>query len=310
MNAALIATVFNEAGSIDPWLESVRAQTRLPDEIVIVDGGSTDGTPSHISDFFSKDPRLAGRGKVLQRRCNISEGRNLAIETATCDVIVCSDAGSILDPAWFERMTEPFAGGAELVAGWTSSRPQNAFQEKLSCYSEKDLAGLKPEDYQPSSRTIAFRKSVWRAVGGYPEWMTLAGEDALFNANLKAAGFKFVLQKDAVVYWDPSPTMSGFMKQIYSYGYGAAEAKLYSPIYLRWMLTTFLPPLILFSANPIRDVAFRYLRNAASTFGWLAGKLGGRKPPAGWKIVEGVLLSPQTQSFRHANRIEVSAATT
>lgn len=304
MNVALVATVFNEAKSIGYWLDSLAAQTRLPEEIIIVDGGSTDRTPSRISEFIFKNERFRGRAKLLQKKCNIAEGRNLAITAASSEIVVCADAGSILDPGWFEAMAQPFERGADLVAGWTESRPTNRFQERLRAYTEESLKRTNLEDYLPSSRTIAFRKTVWEAVGGYPEWLTLTGEDSLFNENLRAAGFEFVFQSKAIVYWDPRPTLVGFLRQVYSYGYGAAEARLFTRIYFRWMLTTFCPPLIVVSKNPIRDIPFRFLRNAAGVLGWLAGKIAGKKPPGNWKMMGGVLLSPETQTLlarRHAD---------
>lgn len=297
MNVALIATVFNEAKSIGDWLDSVAAQTRLPEEIIIVDGGSTDETPMRISEFFSRNERLLGKGKLLQKKCNIAEGRNSAIASASSEIIVGTDAGSKLDPTWLEAMMEPFQHDADLVGGWTESPVKNRFQERIKAHTEKSVTRSNSENYLPSSRTVAFRKIVWEAVGGYPEWLTLTGEDALFNANLKAAGFEFVFQPKAVVYWEESATMSALLKQMYSYGYGAAEARLFTRHYFRWMLTTFCPPLIFFSKHPIRDVPFRFLRNAASAMGWLAGKIAGKKPPADWKLIDGVLLSPETQTF-------------
>ena len=44
MKVSLIATVLNGAEHIEEFLGSLEAQTRAPDEVVIVDGGSTDGT--------------------------------------------------------------------------------------------------------------------------------------------------------------------------------------------------------------------------------------------------------------------------
>jgi glycosyltransferase involved in cell wall biosynthesis len=311
MKTALIATVFNEASSIDHWLESLAAQTKLPQEIIIVDGGSTDGTPLRITEFFSKNERLHGKGRLIQRKCNIAEGRNLAVAAASSEVVACTDAGSILDPAWFQAMIEPFERGADLVSGWTETQPKNRFQEKLKAYADRSQQKTSSENYLPSSRTIAFRKTVWEAVGRYPEWLTLTGEDALFNENLKVAGFKFIFQPAAVAYWEPRPTMASFLKQMYSYGFGAAEARLFGRHYFRWMLTTFCPPLILFSKHTVRDIPFRFLRNAASSLGWLAGKIAGKKPPSDWKVINGVLLSPETQavlSRRDADRGSLSAA--
>ena len=44
MKVTLIATVLNAGDHVGGFLASVAAQTRRPDEVVIVDGGSTDGT--------------------------------------------------------------------------------------------------------------------------------------------------------------------------------------------------------------------------------------------------------------------------
>ncbi|MEO1443715.1 MAG: glycosyltransferase, partial [Chloroflexota bacterium] len=41
---SVIATVYNEGDAIHRLMQSLCKQTRPPDEIVIVDGGSTDNT--------------------------------------------------------------------------------------------------------------------------------------------------------------------------------------------------------------------------------------------------------------------------
>jgi len=42
---SLIMTVRNEASALPGLLESLLQQTKLPSEVIAVDGGSTDGTP-------------------------------------------------------------------------------------------------------------------------------------------------------------------------------------------------------------------------------------------------------------------------
>ena len=44
MKVSLISTVKDAADHIDAFLTSVAGQTRPPDEVIVVDGGSTDGT--------------------------------------------------------------------------------------------------------------------------------------------------------------------------------------------------------------------------------------------------------------------------
>jgi glycosyltransferase involved in cell wall biosynthesis len=53
-DTSFISTVYNEEDSIQDFLESLKSQTVLPGEIIIVDGGSKDRTFSRMEDFFDK----------------------------------------------------------------------------------------------------------------------------------------------------------------------------------------------------------------------------------------------------------------
>src|SRR3990170_118516 len=66
-NTSFIMTVLNEAGTIEIFLESLMNQHLMPSEIIIVDGGSRDGTLRIITDYYQnyqnkpgKIARLAG----------------------------------------------------------------------------------------------------------------------------------------------------------------------------------------------------------------------------------------------------------
>ena len=75
---SLVMTVRNEAANLPLLLDSVLAQTLRPAEIVIVDGGSTDGTPQVARSYMGRLPvRL-----VELPGANISKGRNAAIRSS------------------------------------------------------------------------------------------------------------------------------------------------------------------------------------------------------------------------------------
>ena len=56
MRVSVIATVYNERASIQRLLDSLAAQTRRPDEVVICDGGSTDGTAELVEAYARRQP--------------------------------------------------------------------------------------------------------------------------------------------------------------------------------------------------------------------------------------------------------------
>src|SRR5512147_401415 len=102
MKVSLIITVLNEARSLPTLLDSIAAQTRQPDEVIVCDGGSSDNT----IELLRAERRFPLH--VIERPgSNISQGRNAAIAAAAGDVIASADAGVRLDPKWLEKLIEP-----------------------------------------------------------------------------------------------------------------------------------------------------------------------------------------------------------
>src|SRR5205807_10574812 len=97
MKVSFITTIFNESETINIFLDSLFKQSQLSDEIIIVDGGSTDKTIEQIKHYESRIKVKKMSFKFFVKKGNRSIGRNEAIRKATGDVIVCSDSGNILD---------------------------------------------------------------------------------------------------------------------------------------------------------------------------------------------------------------------
>ncbi|HRW51212.1 MAG TPA: glycosyltransferase, partial [Caldilinea sp.] len=84
----MIATVYNERASIERLLESLAGQTRRPDEVILCDGGSQDGTAEAIRAYAAHHPdRLPGLQVIVAPGANISRGRNIAIAAAAGPLI-------------------------------------------------------------------------------------------------------------------------------------------------------------------------------------------------------------------------------
>ena len=103
MRVTVISTVLNEGEAIRRLLDSLLAQTRRPDEVVIVDGGSRDNTVAVIQEYAGRLPLRV----LVEPGANISRGRNVAIAAATGDVIASVDAGVWLEPQWLEKLVAP-----------------------------------------------------------------------------------------------------------------------------------------------------------------------------------------------------------
>ncbi len=99
-------------------------------EIVIVDGGSTDGTWEKLQQLTANSLVPV---KLDQHRCNIAGGRNRAIALTNAEIIAATDAGSFLEPQWFDEITRPLLEDATLdVTGGTNISSRDECLSKIS----------------------------------------------------------------------------------------------------------------------------------------------------------------------------------
>jgi len=218
MKVSLIATVRNARPFLGEFLDSIRAQTRASDEVVIVDGGSTDGTYELLQ-------QAEGVTAISETGANIARGRNLAIRAATHDVIAVSDADCVLAPDWLERILEPLERGADVSAGFYRPLAGSFLQTCAAAVSLPEPGELRP-GWLPSARSTAFRREAFESAGGYPEWLDV-GEDMYLNHRWVEAGARIEPAPEAVTYWRVRPTLRETWRQYTRYAEGDARAGMY-----------------------------------------------------------------------------------
>jgi glycosyltransferase involved in cell wall biosynthesis len=220
MKISLIATVLNAEEHIGAFLASIAAQTRMPDEIVIVDGGSTDGTVAAL--------RAADGLTLLEEPgANISRGRNLAIAHAAHDVVAVADADCVYGPNWLAALVAPIEDGADVSMGWTEPIVGSVL---AACVSSLGLPlspdEVDPATFMPSARSVAFRRDALEAVGGYPEWLAI-GEDMWVNHRWRERPFDLRFAPEAIAGWRPRASLGSIWTQYAKYARGDAQAGMY-----------------------------------------------------------------------------------
>ncbi|MBN1287482.1 MAG: glycosyltransferase [Anaerolineae bacterium] len=240
----VVATVLNEGESIRRLMDSLAAQTRQPDEVVIVDGGSRDNTVAVIEEYAGRLPlRVAA-----QPGANISQGRNAAVEMARGDIIAITDAGVRLDPDWLQRLVAPLEADPDLqvVSGFFVPDPRTPFEIAMGATVLPRVDEIDPEKFLPSSRSVALRRAAFAAVGGYPEWLDYC-EDLIFDFNLRDAFGRFGWAPGAAVYFRPRANLRAFFRQYYRYARGDGKADLWRRRHLiRYLTYLCAGPLLLY----------------------------------------------------------------
>ena len=219
MKVSLVTTVLNAGGHIGPFLETVAAQTRAPEEVVVVDGGSTDGTLEELR-------RAEGITLIEDPGASIARGRNVAIAAAAHDVIAVSDADCLLEPDWLEHLLRPLESGADVAMGAYRPIAETFFHRCMAAVNLPDPEAWEEATFMPSGRSVAFRRDAIRAAGGYPEWLAI-GEDMYVDRRWRELGMDMRLARDAVAWWRLRPDLRSTWIQYVRYARGDAIADMY-----------------------------------------------------------------------------------
>lgn len=226
---SLVITVLNDFQGCKAFFAQMEAQTLLPDEIVIVDGGSIDGTWEFLQTYKTdKDYTL----KVIQDvGCNVARGRNIAIAKAEYEIIVSTDVGCIWEHQWLAELAQPLLENNQIEAVMGSWKVR--WQDLTSDWAKVEYALLgQPQmiatsKSHASSRAISYRKSLWSKIGGYPEDLTLAGDDMVFALLLHQATNQVACAPIPRCYWERPVTLKSFCKEAHRNFFGGGEAGIW-----------------------------------------------------------------------------------
>lgn len=239
MKTALSLTVLNEEATIDWLLRWLSWQVVEPDEIIIVDGGSTDSTVKKIKRWQKKSP-FGKKIKLFQQKGNRSVGRNLAVSKTHADLIAFTDAGCIPLTKWLEELLKTQREtNAEVVAGYYIGLWKTGLQEAMIPYVLVMPDKVNPKNFLPAARSMLINKKTFQELGGFDESLS-HNEDFAFAKKLEKAEIKRAFAPDAVVGWLPRKNFTEFARMIYRFALGDIEAGIIRPkiilIFARYLI--------------------------------------------------------------------------
>jgi glycosyltransferase involved in cell wall biosynthesis len=227
---SVVVPVLDDREGMKELLKALAAQSRLPDECILVDGGSTDGTLELLRSWRAPFPlqviRRPGR--------NIAAARNAGVNAAAYEWIASTDAGCRPVRGWLAAI-DAARGTSDFVAGVVEIEPKAPLERVLALTHYPSAAELDhPSLWIRISHRLfgrgyvqdrggggymAFSRAAWRAVGGFPEDV-YAGEDRAFTSAVVHAGLRATRSADAAVKWHPPATWAGNANMFYRYSRG------------------------------------------------------------------------------------------
>jgi hypothetical protein len=113
-----------------------------------------------------------------------------------------------------------------VVSGVFVPDTRTTFEIAMAATVLPSLAEINPATFLPSSRSVAFTRSAWQSVGGYPEWLDYC-EDLVFDIRLRERYQPFGFAPEAVAYFRPRGCLRRFFRQYYLYARGDGKADLW-----------------------------------------------------------------------------------
>ena len=227
LRVAVITPTKNEIENIAQFLNQLELQSYPIRLHFFVDGNSSDGTYEKLVDYATKNTMAC----VLQSDAKPGAARNLAWDLITdqIDCLVFMDAGCTYEKDYIEKLVATLCFTHSKIAYTPNSINRREIKsetnplELYSKFSQHDW-----NNWLPPIRGVAIRNPS-EVYSRFPNWVTFAGEDTLFDIHLKneLRSCSVFLGDSPLVDWNPSKEgdKSSVMYSKYYFGDGETGAR-------------------------------------------------------------------------------------
>jgi glycosyltransferase involved in cell wall biosynthesis len=235
---SIIVPMFNEEAHIEACVSGLLAQRYDGEmEVLVVDGGSSDGSPDIVRDLARRDARV--RLVANPRRCPAAAA-NIGVAEARGEVLCFMSAHGEPADGYVARSVDLLlasgaagVGGAyEHVGSDRSSRAIGlAMSSRFGMASTHRMAGTVKEVDTISHPT--FWRAAVIAAGGYDESLT-SNEDYELNHRVRTTVGPLLFSPEIRSVYRPRASVPALARQFSAYGVGKAEVARRHPDSVRW----------------------------------------------------------------------------
>ncbi|KPV63025.1 MAG: Glycosyltransferase AglI [Candidatus Bathyarchaeota archaeon BA2] len=221
---SIIVPVRNGESTIEPLLESLQRldydKNKL--EVIVVDGNSTDRTRDVVKKYPVK--------LIIEEKDGLNAARNAGINNSNGEIIAFTDCDCIASRDWIRKIVENFKDQRVSCVGGSAKGCDGDF---VSQYADNSIIPLMPffkkrEElnmiklflHHPAGCNMAFRRKAFKEVGCFDESIQYGFDDVEFVERVCKAGYKMVLDPNALVWHKHRSILKEFLKQNFNYGRG------------------------------------------------------------------------------------------
>lgn len=225
---AVLIPCHNEEKMISSCIDSCLTQTKKPDEIIVINDGSTDKSKEILETYGDKIKCIT----IEKATGNKSRAQEIGIQSVTCEFVIATDGDTILDPKFIELVLKDFTEDPELavVAGYVQSMKYNFLTalREIDYTIGQDLNKV-AQWYVNFLLVIpgcagAFKTKLFRDGSICFDHDTLT-EDLDFTYKLNELNHKIKFNRKAKVYTQDPPTIHSYINQMRRW-YGGAWQNL------------------------------------------------------------------------------------
>lgn len=223
----LVVPVLNESKRIGLMLDSILSGSSIPDEILVIDGGSTDDTVAVAKEALVQ---FGGVVRFLDNpRVRVQHALNIGLEHASNPLLVRVDGHCTVSPNYVETVTGHLRSGRYSGAGGRKVAIATSAQGAANAAALSSPIGVGGSRYHYLQELEAaehvpfgaYRVEDLREVGGWDPDLDV-NQDFELDYRLREAGKKLVLDPKAEILWHARETASGLFRQHRRYGRGRA----------------------------------------------------------------------------------------
>jgi succinoglycan biosynthesis protein ExoA len=230
----VIVPVRNEIARIAAVLEMIDAQSLQPDEIVIADGMSTDGTREWLDEAALTRPNL----RVIDNPKRIVPAAlNVALAASGCELVARMDAHALYPPDYLDQLAAVLRARPEVVGagGAMATEGKGPWGKAIASVLSRPL-GLGGAEHRVNGAggpvdhvfTCTYRRAALNDVNGWDETFA-ANEDFECDYRLRAAGGVIWLESEATSTWYVREGLGKLSRQMWRYGYYRARTAVLHP---------------------------------------------------------------------------------